>query len=276
MPSPVQVIAVASGKGGVGKTTVSINLAMAMTMAGRRTVLLDGDLGLANVDVMLGLSHRLDLSHVVAGICKLEDILVESCHGLRVIPASSGTTRMADLKPAEQAGIIHSFSELATDIDVLVVDLAAGISSNVLTFAQAAQEVLVILCDEPASITDAYALMKVLSRERGITSFRVLANTVRSVFEGERLFDKLSKVSGRFLDVRLSYVGAIPYDPMLRKSSQLQRAVVDAFPGSPSAIAFKKLAESADSWPVPDGPRGRLEFFVEQLVKSSPRKEVIS
>ncbi len=268
---PVRVIAVASGKGGVGKTTVSVNLALALAQAGRRTVLLDADFGLANVDVMLGLQPRLNLSHVLAGVCGLRDILLEAPFGVRIVPASSGTQRMAELSTSEHAGIISACSELGPDTDVLIVDLAAGIAPGVLAFAQAAQEVLMVVCDEPASLTDAYALIKVLSREHGIHRFHVLANMVQGSREGSRLFAKLARVAERFLEAQLDYAGAIPLDGLLRRSLQMQKAVVEAYPLSPSAQAFKKLAQQADSWPIPTGARGHLEFFVERLVGTQPR-----
>jgi flagellar biosynthesis protein FlhG len=152
-------------------------------------------------------------------------------------------------------------------LDVLLIDTAAGISDSVVTFSRAAQEVLVVVCDEPASITDAYALIKVLSREHGLQRFRVLVNQANSVQEGRELFGKLLKVSDRFLDVTLEFVGTVPYDEYLRKAIQKQRAVVDAYPRSRAALAFKKLAQSADKWPMATRPGGHLEFFIERLVQ---------
>lgn len=262
----VRVVAVTSGKGGVGKTSVSVNLAMSMGRSGRRVVLMDADLGLANVDVMLGLQPRYNITHVLQGTCALDDILIDAPHGVRVVPASSGTRQMAALTSAEHAGLIRAFSSLRQPVDALIVDVAAGISNSVLDMTQAAQEVVVVVCDEPASITDAYALIKVLSRDFGVTHFRVLANMVSSSLEGRELYNKIAKVTDRYLDVCLQYMGAVPYDEYLRKALQRQRAVVDIFPSSPSARAFKSLAAQADNWPVPRGARGRLEFFVERLI----------
>jgi flagellar biosynthesis protein FlhG len=192
---PVRVIAVSGGKGGVGKTSVSVNLAVALADAGRQVMLLDADLGLANVDVLLGLSPRFTLADVIEGRCTLEDTLLEGPHGLAVVPASSGKRSMAELSAPEQVGLIRAFSELDRDIDVMVVDTAAGIHDSVLTFAQAAQDVILVVCNEPASITDAYALIKVLSRERGVSRVHIIANMVRSPAEGRELFDKLDRKS---------------------------------------------------------------------------------
>jgi flagellar biosynthesis protein FlhG len=150
---------------------------------------------------------------------------------------------------------------------VLIVDTAAGISHGVTQFSQAAQQVLLVICDEPASLTDAYALVKVLSRHHGVRRFRVLANMIRSAGAGEELFRRFERVTGRFLEVVLEFVGEIPEDECLRRSIRGQRPVIEAYPSSPAARAFKRLAAQADKWPVPAGPRGNLEFFVERLVQ---------
>lgn len=265
-PRPVRVIAVTSGKGGVGKTNVSVNLSVALSQAGREVMLLDADLGLANVDVLLGLQVRRNLSHVLEGGCTLEEVIIPGPAGVRIVPAASGVARMAGLSPAEHAGLIRAFSELGDTLDVLVVDTAAGISDSVIAFTKAAQEVIVVVCDEPASITDAYAMIKVLSRDHGLERFHVLANMVRSAREGHELYRKIAAVTGRFLDATLHFMGVVPYDEQLRKAVQRQKAVVEAYPRSRAALAFKSLAQKADNWPVPRQPRGHLEFFVERLL----------
>jgi flagellar biosynthesis protein FlhG len=266
-PGPVQVIAVTGGKGGVGKTSVAVNLATALASTGRRTMLLDGDLGLANVDVFLGLSPRHTMAHVLRGERTLDEIIIESPQGIQVVPGASGVAELANLSAAGHLNLVQAFSSISHRVDVLIVDTAAGISHGVVQFTQAAQHVLIVLCDEPASMTDAYALVKVLSRNHGVTQFRVVANMVRSPGEGEALFQKLQRVTAKFLDATLEYVGEIPEDPYLRRSIREQRPVIAAFPASPASRAFKKLALKADKWPVPEGPRGNLEFFVERLVR---------
>jgi len=262
----VRVIAVASGKGGVGKTSVSVNLAMALCASGQRTLLLDTDLGLANVDVMLGLSPRFTLADVFAGRCELHETLLEGPRGLWVVPAASGKRHMTELLPQQHVGLVHAFSQLDVPIDTMVVDNAAGIADGVLTFCQAAQDVIVVVCDEPASVTDAYALIKVLSRDRGVSRIQVLANQVQHAAEGKQLFDKLQRVTAKFLDVTLNYLGAIPRDEWLRRAIQRQEAVVEAFPSAPSAVAFRDIARRAGQWQSPQGPRGHVEFFMERLI----------
>lgn len=264
---PVRVIAITGGKGGVGKTNISVNLAVSLAEIGKRTLLMDADLGLANVDVLLGLSPKFTLADLVAGRCQLQDVLVEGPNGLLVAPASSGFRHMAELQPAEHVGLVNVFSELQQVLDVMVVDTAAGITDSVLTFCQAAQDAVVVVCDEPASITDAYALIKVLSRERGVDRVHVIANMVRDSNEGRRLYEKLARVCERFLgDVALHYLGAVPQDDWLRRAVQRQQAVVKAYPGSPSARAINEIARHAARWKPPTGARGNVEFFVERMI----------
>src|SRR5665213_214992 len=265
-PAPVQVIAVTGCKGGTGKSSVAVNLATGLAQAGHRTMLLDGDLGLANVDVMLGLTPRCTLEHVLKGERRLEEVIVETGAGVRVVPGASGVARMAALSTAEQAGIIQAFGGLHEPLDVLIVDTAAGISETVLQFCQSAQQVLIVLRDEPAALTDTYALIKVLSRHHGVRQFRVLANMTRALGQGESVFRRLQRVTDRYLEVSLDFVGEIPEDPALQKAVQAQRAVLELFPGSPSALAFRRLVRSAQRWPLPTGPSGRLEFFFERLL----------
>ena len=267
-PNPVRVIAITSGKGGVGKTNVSVNLAVALSEAGKQVMLLDADLSLANIDVLLGLRPEKNLSHVIDGERSLEEIIVTGPSGVMVVPASSGVKRLAELSVVENAGLIRAFSELNHDVDTLIVDTAAGINESVTSFSRAAQEVVVVVCDEPASITDAYALIKVLNSEYGIQRFRVLANQAHSAQEGRELFNKILRVTNRYLDVTLDFMGVIPYDDYLRKAVRKQRAVVKAYPRSRSSMAFKNLAQKTDKWPVPSAAGGHLEFFVERLIQS--------
>ena len=267
-PKAVKVIAVSSGKGGVGKTNVSVNLAASLAKDGKEVLLLDADLGLANVDVLLGLNPAYDLSHVITGERSLEEVIIDGPANVKVIPASSGVSRMANLTVAEQAGLINAFNELGNAIDVMVVDTAAGISDSVVNFCSASQEVIVVVCDEPASITDAYAFIKVMSREHKIERFQILANMTHSTHEGRDLFNKLSKATDRFLDVMLTFMGTVPYDERLRKAVQHQRAVVEAFPRSPSALALKRIARQIDKWPEVEHTGGQLEFFIERLINS--------
>ncbi len=275
-PKPLKIIAVSSGKGGVGKTNVSVNLAISMAKQKKEVMLLDADLGMANVDVLLGLNTEYDLSHVISGERKLEEIIVEGPSNIKIISASSGINKMANLAPAEQAGLINAFSELGNAVDVLIVDTGTGISATVVNFCKASQDVIVVVHDEPASLSDAYAFIKVMNRHHNISRFHVLANMTHDVHEGHNLFKKLSKATDRSLDVILTFVGAVPYDEKLRKSIQHQRAVVEAFPRSPSALAFKRITRQIDNWEQKGTKStGQLKFFVERMIQSDLMQSVV-
>ncbi|HHS83392.1 MAG TPA: MinD/ParA family protein, partial [Gammaproteobacteria bacterium] len=169
---------------------------------------------------------------------------------------------------AQHAMLIRAFSELSHDLDVLLVDTAAGISDSVISFTKASQEVIVVICDEPASMTDAYALIKLLHREHDIGRFRVLVNMVHSKQEGRRLYENLARVTDRYLFVELDYMGSIPYDKLLRKAVRQQSAVVECYPESSASQQFKVLARQADKWPVAES-KGNVEFFIERLIQHS-------
>jgi flagellar biosynthesis protein FlhG len=266
-PQPVKVVAITGGKGGVGKTLVSVNIGAALAQAGRSTMLLDADLGLANVDVLLGLHARLNLEHVVNGDCALEDVIVTASSGLKVVPATSGSVAMATLGRAQHAGLVNAFSQLFEPLDVLLVDTAAGLGDAVMTFSEAAQRVVVVVCDEPASLTDAYGLIKVLSRRQAGCRFEIVSNMVDSSAQGRALFDKLARVCDRFLGLTPSYLGHVPYDEYLRQAIRRQTTVVEAFPSSPAARAFRQLAQAVTAWSPAAGARGGIEFFMERMLR---------
>lgn len=266
---PIKVVAVTGGKGGVGKTNVSVNLSIALAELRRRVVLMDADLGLANVDVLLGLKAKYTIADVLDGSKSLRDVLLNGPGGIKVVPATSGVQQLVQLGPHEHASLVHAFSDISDQLDVLVVDTAAGISDMVVQFVKASQEVIVVVCDEPSSITDAYALMKLLNKEHNIFRFRVIANMTRTAQEGRLLFEKLNAVCDRFLDASLQYLGHVPFDESVRKSVQQRKALLEYAPRSKAAIAIKGLAQKVDEWPVQGGPRGHLEFFIERLLQAA-------
>lgn len=267
-----KVVAVCSGKGGVGKTNVAANLAVALSNRGRNTCLFDADISLANVDVLLGLQPLFNLSHVVSGEADLRSTIINGPGGIRIVPASSGSFAMTDLPVAGQVGIIQAFSELADQPEILVVDTAAGISPNVARFVQAAQHPIVVVRDEPASLTDAYALIKVFSQNYGISRFQVVTNQSRHRGDGRHLFQKLSRVTDHYLDVVLRHAGDIPEDRYLAKAVQEQRAVVEAYPRSDSGAAFLELASHIDKLPSAREASGGIEFFFERLLLSDANR----
>ncbi|GAA6168571.1 MinD/ParA family ATP-binding protein [Sessilibacter corallicola] len=266
---PVQVIAITGGKGGVGKTNLSVNLGIALAEMQRRVVLLDADLGLANVDVLLGLKSTHNIADVLNGECQIEDVLLNGPGGIKVVPASSGVQQMTQLNVQQHAALINAFNTLDQQLDIMIVDTAAGISDTVVSFVNASNEVVVVVCDEPSSITDAYALIKLLNSEYQHTRFRVVANMTRTLNEGQNLFNKLQLVCDRFLDVTLQYIGHVPFDESVRKSVQKQTPLIINAPRCRAAQSIRSIAQKIIDWPLPGGPRGHLEFFVERLLKAS-------
>ena len=264
----VRVIAVASGKGGVGKTNVSINLSMALAGLGNDVTLFDADLGLANIDVLLGLHPQKNLSHVIKQECELADILISGPGDIRIIPAASGVKMMSQLNDMQHAALIHAFDELVASTDVLIIDTSAGLYSSVLSFCVASQEVIVVVCNEPASIADAYALIKVLHLEHQVDRFRVLVNMVDDREEARFLYRRLVKVCDQYLDVVLDLMGVIPRDAKVIKAVKKQQALLQIYPGSPAAMQFRKLAESVNKWPRSKHANGKQEFFLERIISS--------
>ena len=202
---------------------------------------------------------------------ELQDILQTGPHGLRIVPASSGLKQMVELTVEQHAGLIRAFSTLKEDIDYFIVDTAAGISDMVLSFCRAAQDVLMVVCNEPTSVADAYAQMKVLSRDYGVKKFKIIGNQLHSLDEGKLMYQKLVAVTERFIDATLELVACIPVDMNMRKAIRQRSCVVDLFPTSPAARAFKTLANRITTWPIPDIAGGHLEFFVENLISADKK-----
>ena len=277
LPPPVQVIAISGGKGGTGKTNIAVNLAQVLAKEGRRTLLLDADLGMANVDILLGLEPEHTLYDVMCDKCQLEDILLSGADNLMIIPAASGVRQLAVMNRQECAGLVRAFSDLKNPIDMLIIDTATGISESAASFCQAANEVLVVVCNEPTSIRDCVAQLRLFFSEYGITRFRILANMVGSASEANALFQN---VIAHFADnhsLQLSYAGYIPVDANVRKAALAHQVIVNAFPRSPAAMAVKKLARRIMEWPRPARASGHVEFFVERLIDNENMEmEVIS
>jgi flagellar biosynthesis protein FlhG len=263
---PVRTVAVTSGKGGVGKTSIAVNLALGLARDGGRVMLLDADLVAANADVLLGLHARSSLLNVLRGELQLEDIIINGPGNLMVVPAVSGIKDLTGLGTAECAGIVRAFSELTHRIDTLVIDTSTGVSECVASFCAASSEVLVVMDNEPASLGDGIALIKLLHSEYGVARFHVIANRVQTAREGDELFARILDLLVEPHDVLVSYAGFIPLDDALRQAELQRQAVVDAFPRSRSAMALRNLARRVGGWPRQNSPRGHLEFFIERLL----------
>ncbi|MGC3998702.1 MAG: MinD/ParA family protein [Anaeromyxobacter sp.] len=208
---PMRVVAVTSGKGGVGKTHISANLAVLAAKAGRRVLLIDADLGLANADIVLGICPTRHLGHLLDGSASAEEVLTEGPRGIRVLGASSGIQSLTALTDEQKLTLVSAFEPLDDRFDLVIVDCGAGIGDNVLFFAGAAQEALLVVSPEPTSLSDAYATVKVLSQDAGVSHFSVVANQAAD-FQGRDVFRRLTQVTDRFLDARLKYLGNVPRD----------------------------------------------------------------
>jgi flagellar biosynthesis protein FlhG len=264
---PVRVVAVASGKGGVGKTNLTANLAVALSRQGRRVCVLDADLGLANLDVVFGLTPEWSLLHVLRGERRLSEVMVEGPAGVRIIPAASGFEELTALPPADRMRLLDEVDGLDGSLDVLLVDSAAGISTNVLYFSAAASDTLVVITPEPTALTDAYALVKLLASRYGRREFLVAVNMAAGSADAEKAFERLARVSERFLRVRLEYLGYVPYDDAVQKAVREQQPVVLAAPAAPASLALVRLAERVGARPQA-GPTGGMQFFLHRLLNA--------
>ncbi|MBW2609908.1 MAG: MinD/ParA family protein [Deltaproteobacteria bacterium] len=265
----IRVISVTSGKGGVGKTNVVANLAHAFQKMQKRTLVLDADLGLANMDIMLGLNPRYTIDHVLKGEKTLDEIIIKAPGGFKLLPAASGIQELTDLDSSQRLFFLNELDSLHDLFDVILIDTGAGISSNVMYFNFAAMERVVVVTNEPTSLTDSYALIKVLSNKYQQKRFKVLVNSVRSAVEAERIFRTLSTVADKYLNSpSLDYIGWIPYDKKIPKAIRKQKTVLDIHPDTPASKSFMTLANRMLSSNKDEIFDGDIKFFWRRLIKS--------
>lgn len=261
------VIAITSGKGGVGKTNLSVNLAYCLAMEGKNVVLLDADLGLANVDVLLGLTPSHNLFHLFHEGAELSDVLMNTPYGFKILPASSGVSEMLSLTTGQKVTLLEAMDELEDTVDYLIVDTGAGINDNVMYFNLAAQERLVILTPEPTSLTDAYALIKVMQQNHDVHDFRVLVNLTPDEKAVKDIFRRLYKACDHFLSgISLDYVGMIPRDAGVRKAVVNQIPFCVQEPNGPACKALREVAKNIQTWEVPTTLDGNIKFFWKRLL----------
>jgi flagellar biosynthesis protein FlhG len=265
-----QVISISSGKGGVGKTNIVANLGLALTRLGKRVLVLDADLGLANIDILLGLTPRFTIEHLLTGQKRLQDILVSGPEGMVILPAGSGIPELTELNEGQKLFLLNEMDQLSQRIDLLLIDTGAGIAANVLYFNLAAQESIIIITPEPTSLTDAYALIKVLATRHQKKHFIVLANAVANELEAKEVFRKISLVADRFLgSVSLDYLGFVPLDEHVLKAVRKQKAVLELFPQSPAGKSFMVLSQRLLDRPFRNRNEGNIQFFWKQIWEHS-------
>ncbi len=262
---PPEVIGVASGKGGVGKTTVSINLAVALSGLGHKVALFDADLGLANAQLALGVRPPFNFSHVLDGKKSLNEIVVRTPQGVLLVPGASGVQKMASLDRADIGQVVSAFSELDTDIDYLIVDAAAGIAESVMLMMAATQRRFIVVRDEPSSIADAYGAIKVLIRDYKLEQIYLIPNMVESQAAGRQLYSRINDVCSRFLGHSLRYLHSIEADAQVLSSQRHHRSVLEHAPSSAAARDFRLLAEATRSLDPIEYASGAVQFFMDRL-----------
>jgi flagellar biosynthesis protein FlhG len=240
--SKTPIIAIASGKGGVGKTSFTVNLATAMAKSGKNILVFDADIGLANVDVQLGMSTTKDISHVLAGQCTLTDIIAKTPQGFSIIPGRSGFDRTPFMSPIERKELFNKLRDVAQHYDLLLLDVAAGLDAEVLGFTTFADRTILVTTPDPSSITDAYAVIKLLKQKYDKQNCMAMINQAGSVAEGKATYKKLATAADRFLGVQLPILGIIPHDRQYSAAVKMQQLSIIAFPNCDASVAIRKVA----------------------------------
>ncbi len=264
-----RVIAVTSGKGGVGKTNLVGNLAVALCRMGKRVVIIDADVGLANIDIIFNLRPEFNIKHIIYSQKTLDQVMVTSDHGIKIIPGGSGFAELTQLNEGEKLNLLSEFETLSDQADIIFVDTGAGISSNVLYFNSACDECVIIATREPTSITDAYAMMKVLSGQYGTKYFKLVVNMVDSADQAKKVYASLSAALDKYLNnVVLEYAGHIPFDRQLQTAVQKRGLVMDNFPDSMAAKAIESIALNLGNTPARSNSNGSLTFFMNKVFQA--------
>lgn len=255
-----RVIAITSGKGGVGKTNIAANLGISLAEMGRRVIVIDADLGLANVDVLLDITPRYNISHVVSGEKEMVDILVRGPGGMWLVPGASGIWKLANLAEREMEMLIAGCERLEREADFILLDTSAGISRTTMDFVCSADEVIVVTTPEPTSVTDAYAVIKILAQNERPPSLNLIVNMAANSIEAAKVADGIGSVVGRFLNVYVEKLGYVLSDPYVPASVRHRKAFVLEFPKSHASYCVKNLAYALSN-SIPAGGGHSPGFF---------------
>ncbi|MEW6379304.1 MAG: MinD/ParA family protein [bacterium] len=261
-----RIFSITSGKGGVGKTNIAVNLAFALRQFNKKVLIIDADLGLANVNILLGISSQWTLQHVIRQEKSIFEVIAESPDGVSILPAASGIEEMTHLSASQKLYLKSQLDLLDQHYDFILIDTAAGISSNVMAFNQMAQEVIVILSPDPTSLADAYATIKVLAIRYGVTGFHVITNHAYNALHGKDLFQKLEKICQRFLKVPIRHLGTLSADPRLVQASRNQQIVVKQYPRARISQEIRKVAESVGGIPYDPWSNKSINFFLSNVL----------
>lgn len=272
---PARVISVTSGKGGVGKTHTTVNLGLALVKQGKKVLLLDADLGLANINILLGFKPQATLHDVLIGKAQIQDIVVKHSTGLDIIPAASGIPEMTLLSKTDRLTLVEALENFGTQYDYMIVDTAAGIGDNVLYFNVAAEDIFVVIDPEPTSITDAYALIKILSNNYRRKTFNIITNRSPLGSDGRSTYAQLSTATDKFLNVSLKFLGSISVDDAVTSAVRSQQPYLQLFPSSKATRDMIKLAKTLISEKKSRTPSGGIQFFFKSLLESTTYGNVV-
>ncbi len=267
-PSTTRTIVISSGKGGVGKTSLSVSLSIALAEDGKSVTLVDADLGLANINVILGIIPKYNLYHVIKGKKKLKDIIIEVPEGIKIIAGASGFHQLANLEPKQREEFISSIAELAND-DYLIVDTGAGISQNVLSFVMAADEVIVVTTPEPTAITDAYGIIKAIASQSTEKHIKLIVNKAQSVAEGKRVAQRVINIAGQFLNIKVEDLGFVYEDICVPKSVRNQKPFYVSYPKSKASGCVKVIADRLNNKQVEYERGTGITTFIKNLLGQS-------
>ncbi len=260
-----RIIAISSGKGGVGKTNLSINLALAYGQLGKKVIVMDADLGLANVNVVLGIIPKYNLYHLIRRQKKMRDIILDTSYGIQIVAGASGFSKIANLSDEERETFVQELSELQS-ADIVIIDTSAGVSNNVLSFIRAADECLIVTTPEPTAITDAYGIIKIIATEVDNMNLglKLVVNRVHSVTEGKRVAERVVNIAGQFLNLKVDYLGYVYDDPVVSNAVLRQRPFLISDPSSKAAICVKHIAGRLEKVEYREG--GGIGQFLRKLV----------